>query len=51
MQLDRVASETEDEEDGGASFVLGQFCSLGQIRLTPFGLRLALVGTGHGHYR
>jgi hypothetical protein len=38
-------------EEGGSAFILGEIFSPRQIRLTPFGLRLALVGTGHGHCR
>ena len=46
-----VGYASHGEEGGGSAFILGEIFSPGQIRLTPFGLRLALVGTGHGHCR
>jgi hypothetical protein len=46
-----VGYASHGEEGGGSAFILGEIFSPGQIRLTPFGLRLALVGAGHGHCR
>jgi hypothetical protein len=46
-----IACVSQDEGDGGSAFVLGEIFSPGQIRLTPFRLRLELVGPSQGQRR